>query len=190
MPGLGGLFSGGALGPLLSGGLLGAGEVGNIIEGSKQQSYQNYILNLLKNPQLLAQMAAKIQQPLNNGLIQSVGNQVQGNLASRGLSQAPGIFAATESQALAPFYQQNQSTAMQALIQSLGLPAGTFSQPTNLAPAMQLFMNSLRPNAGTATGIPTQQPVSTGLTFPSTVQPPSNLGDLTGAGDLSQLGQI
>jgi hypothetical protein len=175
---------------LFSGGLVGAGEVGNILEGNKAGQYQNFVMNLLKNPQLLAQMAAKIQQPLNNGLTQAVGNQVQGNLASRGLSQAPGIFAASESQALAPFYQQNQNTAMQAVLQSLGLPAGTFRPPTNLGPAMSLFLNSFKPNpaatAPTPTGVPIAPSSTAGLTwpFPASYDPSGGLN----SGDTSSLG--
>lgn len=131
--------------PLITGGTAAAGIGGNILEDVKRNNYQNYVMNLLKNPQALAAAIAKIQQPLNSGLTQAVGNQVQGNLAERGLSQAPGIFAASESQALAPFYQQNQNTATQAFLSSLGMPAGTFGAPANTSGAMGLFMNSLKP---------------------------------------------
>lgn len=148
----------------IQGGLMGAGEVGNIIEAKKRLDYQNFVMNLLKNPQQLAAMAAKIQQPLNNGLVQSVNNQVQGDMAARGLSQAPGIFAASESQALAPFVQQNQQTAMNAVLQSLGLPAGTFSQPSSMAPLMSLFSKPLLP-AQTSTN-PGLTPSSSDNPFP------------------------
>lgn len=154
---------------LLQTGVAGAGEAGNLIEEKKRMDYQNFVMNLLKNPQQLAAMAAKIQQPLNNGLVQSVNNQVQGNLASRGLSQAPGIFAASEGQALAPFVQQNQQTALQAVLQSLGLPAGSFGQPQNLAPIFgQLFQNIKTP---------AQTPQTPGLT------PPPTAGNFAGGGD-------
>lgn len=145
---------------LLTGGMAGAGEVGNILEQKKRMDYQNFVMSLLKDPAKLAQMAAKIQQPLSQGLQQSVGNEVQANMASRGLSQAPGIFAASESQALAPFQQQNQQTAMNAVLQSLGMPAGTFGQPTNMGPAMQLFMNQFKTPPKTAPA------VDPGLTTP------------------------
>jgi hypothetical protein len=139
MEGLTALFSS----PLFSKGaplaLAGAGEIGNIMEERKRLAYQNFVMDLLKNPAKLAAMAAKIQQPLNNGLVQGVTNQVQGDMASRGLSQAPGIFAATESQALAPFEQQNQQTAMNAFLQSLGLPAGTFGKPTDIGSILSMF---------------------------------------------------
>jgi hypothetical protein len=148
---------------LLQTGLVGAGEAGNLLEEKKRLDYQNFVLNLLKNPQQLAAMAAKIQQPLNNGLVQSVNNQVQGDVAARGLGQAPGIFAASESQALAPFVQQNQNTAMQAVLQSLGLPAGSFGTPTNLAPIFSGLFNMPKvPSQATQAPGLTPQPVSTG----------------------------
>jgi hypothetical protein len=133
--------------PLLSGGSAIAGTGANLLQDVKKDQYQNYVMNLLKNPQALAAMVAKLQQPLNNGLTQSVGNQVQGNMAERGLSQAPGVFAGAESQALAPFYQQNQSTATQALLQALGLPPSTFGSPINTSGAWQGFLKGLPPQS-------------------------------------------
>jgi len=134
-----------AIQAIMSGMAFGAGELGNIIQGSKENSYQNKILSLLNNPAALAQLASKLQQPLNSGLTQNVTNQVQGNLAERGLSQAPGIFAASESQALAPYYQQNQNTALQSVLQLLGMPASTFKNPVNNSGALSLFLKALQP---------------------------------------------
>jgi len=151
--------------PVITGGSAAAGVTGNILEERKRLEYQNYVMNLLKNPQALAAAIAKIQQPLNQGLQQSVGNAVQGNMAERGLAQAPGTFAASESQALAPFYEQNLNTATQAFLQSLGMPAGTFGSPVNTSGALALFMNSLKNRAGGGTG-GTDVPAG-GLTFPN-----------------------
>ena len=139
-----GLFQAKNVPSMLSGGALAGGEIGNILEQQKRSQYQNYIMGILKDPAKLAQMASKVQQPLNNGLTQSVNNQVQGDMASRGLSQAPGIFAASESQALAPYIQHNQDTAMAAVLQSLGMPQGTFSPPQNLSGGMSTFLNTLQ----------------------------------------------
>ena len=134
-----------ALPSIISGSTFGAGTIENILQGIQKASYQNRIMALLNDPAKLAAMAAKLQQPLNNGLIQSVGNTVQGNLAERGLSQAPGVFAATESQALAPYYQQNQNAALQSVMQLLGLPAGSFGQPINTSGSLSMLMKSLQP---------------------------------------------
>jgi len=130
---------------LLTGGMFGAGEVGNIIEEQKRAAYQNMLMNLLKNPQQLAAMAQKISQPLTAGLTQSVGNQVQGQLAERGLGQSPGIYGATLAQSLAPYQQQNYNTALNSVLQTLGMPAGTFQQPQNLSGALQQFLQTTRP---------------------------------------------
>lgn len=173
---------------LVTGGLLGAGELGNILEENKRNAYQNYVLNLMKNPAALAQMVTKAEQPLSQSLIQNVENTVQGNVASRGLAQAPGIFATQESQALAPFVQQNQQQAQNLVLSSLGLPQGTFQNPTNLSPAMQLFLQSFGfrnipgLNTGTPTGVPQQTQAPPSLTWPATpgVQPGQGGWDISG----------
>ena len=143
--GLGGGSSGdGGGGPLwqklLLGGMLGSGEIGNILEERKRASYQNFLMDLIKHPEKLTAMVLKAQRPLDNSLVQAVTNRVQGDVASRGLSQAPGIFAAEESQAIAPFQQQNYDKAMQQVLASLGLPGGTFQQPQNLSPLLMQFL--------------------------------------------------
>ena len=135
---------------LLTGGMLGAGELGNILQGQKQSAMQDYMAKLAKNPQLLSQMILKAQQPISAAETQSINNQVQGDMAQRGLSQAPGIFAGTEAQALAPLQQANYNTAQQQVMQQLGLyGASSQGQPTNLSPAMQAFMRSFGGNTGT-----------------------------------------
>jgi hypothetical protein len=164
----------------IQGGTLAAGEAGNILEEKKRLDYQNFVMGLLKDPAKLAAMVAKVQQPLNRGLTQEVTNQVQGDLASRGLSQAPGIIATTESQALSPFYQQNQSTALNAVLQSLGLPAGTFGQPANLGPIMSLFSKPLPSTSGPA---PTP-----GLTPPASSGGSSYVPPVSGPDDPSNWG--
>ena len=140
---------------ILLGGLTGAGELGNILEGQKQQSYQNYLLKIMQNPALLAQMINKATAPLSQALTQNVTNSVQGNLATRGLGQAPGIFSSTESQALAPYVLQNQQQAENAVLSSLGAPAGTFQPPQNLTPLLSMFLRSFgTPGGGGGGGSP------------------------------------
>jgi hypothetical protein len=139
-----GFFSNPADTNMLKLGIAGAGEGGNILQQIKQNEYRDFVMNLLNNPQQLANMAAKITAPLNNNLVQSVDNTVQGNMASRGLAQAPGIFAASESQALAPYEQANQNTALQTIMQALGVPAGTFGQQQNLSPLFASLFNNTK----------------------------------------------
>ena len=116
---IGSIFSNKAFPAIASGATAGLGELGNLLAGRQQsqqasalQSQEKAISEL--TPSQLSSMVSGATAPLNAGLVQSVGNTVQGDLAQRGLAQAPGIFAASESQALAPFEQQNQSTAMHA----------------------------------------------------------------------------
>ncbi len=151
---------------ILLGGMLGTGEVGNIIEERKRAAYQNQLMSLIKDPAKLTQMILKAQRPLDNSLVQSVGNRVQADLASRGLSQAPGIFGASEAQALAPFQQQNYNEAMNQVLTSLGLPGSTFRQPENLSPLLTQFLRSFRTGGGGGGGGGT---TDTGLTLPQQV---------------------
>lgn len=116
-----------AIAPLLGIGTAGAGIAGNIMNSitrgqqtSKLQSAEKQLANL--TPQQYGSMVAGATQPLNQNLLNLVGNQVQADVASRGLAESPGTFAATESQALAPFQQQNQNTALQLILTKLGLP--------------------------------------------------------------------
>jgi hypothetical protein len=121
---LGSVFSGAQGGAQQLGGITagigGAGQIMNMIQQAQAQNKVNSVENM--SPQALGQRVSAATQPLNAGLTQSVGNIVQANMAERGLAQAPGVFAASEAQALAPFEQQNQQTALALISQQLGLP--------------------------------------------------------------------
>lgn len=141
---------------LLGLGSAGAGGIGNILAGDKrnqvlnqQLTDQKNLMNLVNNPTLLANKTAALEQPLSAGLTSSVGNAVQGYLAERGLSQAPGIQAETMAQGLAPYKLQEQQMAMQQMMQMLGLPAQAsarflpYPQSTDLS---KLFQSLFKPN--------------------------------------------
>jgi len=102
---------------------------------SDYNSTQSYVQNLVKNPTQLAAAAAKLQQPLSAGLTDQVTNQVQGQMAERGLGGSPAAMTSAITQSLAPYIQQNQSTAMQTLMNSLGLASA--SRPATL-PTMDM----------------------------------------------------
>lgn len=172
MPGafsaLGNIFSNPNTGAAISGATLGMGEIGNLLAGRQQQqeanavkAQQDKIANL--SPQQLSQMVNSAEKPIDKSLIESVSNTVGGDLAQRGLAQAPGIFAQSESQALAPYVQQNYNTALQQVLAQLQLPA-EYAQvlqrylpgQQNMTPALQLFLQQLSrlkgANAGQTTG--------------------------------------
>lgn len=167
---LGSLFSSQNLPALASGTSLGLGEIGNLIAGSEAskqqkqlQNQENAITSL--TPAQLTQKVNAAAQPITTAEMQQIGNQVQGDVASRGLAQAPGIFASEESQALAPLVQQNYNTALQQVMAQLGLPlqyasaiAQFLPKQQNMTPAMMLFLQQLsrlkgaNANGGVTTG--------------------------------------
>jgi hypothetical protein len=167
-----GLFSKGNIGTTLAGANVGLGEIGNLLAGRQQQQQasnlqkqENAIANL--TPAQLSQMAISGSKPVDNALIQSLTNTVQGDLASRGLAEAPGIFAAGESQAIAPYIEQNYQASLNAVLQKLGLPleyANVIKQfmpnQQSMTPALQLLLQQLAKNkTATATaGTPTTGP--------------------------------
>ncbi len=162
---------------LLQTGVAGAGEAGNILQDVKANSYRDFVLGLINNPQRLAALTNQLAAPLSGALTQSVNNRVQGDLASRGLGQAPGIFAASEGQALAPFEQQNQNTALQAILNALQVPAGTFGKGTNLSP---LFTSLFSPTSKFLPGTSTTP--AAGLTLPTSTGGAGTI-DPEGSGD-------
>jgi hypothetical protein len=165
-------------------GATGAGLAGNISASHQQQQEANYLKQqqaLLADPTKLAQEVAGATQPLNKALVSDVSNNVSGTLAEQGLAQAPGIQASTLATSLAPFEQQNQQTALQIVMQRLGLPiqyatALLQNQPkgTNLAPLLALLSKGGMPttpgstpgggftpaNASWSANLPGQQPAT------------------------------
>lgn len=159
---------------LLLGGLTGAGELSNILASRQRSQAVSRLLGQEKaaealTPQQLSSRVSAATQPISQGLTNDVTNTVQAELGERGLSQAPGIFGASLASALAPYYQQNQNTALQLVMKQLGLPLeyasalGT-SLPgsTNMSPLLALLMKSVaKPSPSTTPG-----PSSTGGTPP------------------------
>jgi len=113
--------------PVIGGLTAGSGLVGNILNSitrgravSQLEGAEKKFANL--TPEQLSGLVRRAEQPLDRGLIEGVTNTVQADLATRGLSQAPGVFAAEESQALAPFQQAETQRALQLVLTQLGLP--------------------------------------------------------------------
>lgn len=184
---IGSLFQGGNLSKTLSAIPVIAGTTGNIINGvnaagqtSALEKQQKAISSL--SPADLTKMVTSAEAPINQNLVQATNNQVQGDLASRGLAQAPGIFASAESQAIAPIEQQNYNTALQQVLQQLGLPLSYAAQiqkmmpgQTSVTPAMTLLLQQLAKSGGTtgATG-PLTSPLPTNTTpLPPNINTPT-----------------
>lgn len=153
--------------PVLGLGATAAGLVGNIQNERAASQQQNVIKQdqkVLNTPALFNAQVAAAQQPLSSGLVQSVDNQVSGDLASKGLSEAPGIQATQLSQALAPFIQQNQGTAINEVLARLGGSTtdanSIFSSlhNSNLSPLLALLMRQNNPSPEAPTPYQVQGP--------------------------------
>ena len=101
----------------------GTGVIGNLISGQRNAGVQQEAINrqkqldqLASNPSQLAARIRALQQPLSQGLLSGVGNDVQGYLAERGLSQSPAIQTQILAQALGPYQLQEQQLAQNAVL--------------------------------------------------------------------------
>lgn len=156
--------AGKGLGEVAGLGATGAGLVGNLLADRQRAAAASAAQrNMNLSPQQLAAQVAGATQPLNANLVQAVTGNVNSNLAEQGLSEAPGLIATATSQALAPFQQQNQQTALQLVLQRLGLPAElarTIPQNAQLAPLIALLMRGMQPQSTGGPGL--VQATSTG----------------------------
>lgn len=155
-----GSSAGKGLGEVAGLGATGAGLVGNLLADQQRAAAAK---QAQRNANLTpAQLGAQVNQatlPLNASLVQAITGNVNANLAEEGLSQAPGIQAAAIAQGLAPFEQQNQQTALQLVMQKLGLPAqaaALIPPNTNMNQLLALLMRQNNPapsgNFGVTTG--------------------------------------
>ena len=166
----------GSILPILGVGTAGAGLIGNIMSSVQQGKVASQAeKNANLSPNQLASMVSSATQPLDRSLVESVQNAVQGDVASRGLAESPGTFAATESQALAPFEQANQQTALQLILQKLGLPIETLQALKSGGGGMANLLPLLTMLFGGKTGTPS--PITTGsVTYPPPTSTPSPTG--------------
>jgi len=150
------MSSGGGKGLTSLLGLAGAGS--NIYSGIEQSQQANrlahaqqYVADLVQNPKKMTAAAAGYTQPLTAGLTADVENEVQANLAERGLGSSPAAYTQQLTQALAPFIMANKQAGFNHLLQALQLPSGfrSFAPPfTNLSGILkQLQMPSAAPAA-------------------------------------------
>jgi hypothetical protein len=99
----------------------------NLYNQYKNQQYQNLLRSYAQDPAKMNAYAAQFTQPLNAGLTTGVANQAQAYLAQRGLSDSPQISEQVESQAIAPYIQQNQQAGYNDALQALNLGGGAIN---------------------------------------------------------------
>lgn len=90
----------------------------------QNQAYQNQLRSYAQDPSKMNAYASKFTKPLTAGLNSAVGNNTQAYLAQRGLSESPQIAAQVQSQAIAPYVQENQKTGYSDALQALNLGGG------------------------------------------------------------------
>lgn len=181
-----GSSAGKGLGEIAGLGATGAGLVGNLLnDRARSQAAAAAKANMNLTPAQLGAQVTAATQPLNANLVQAITNTTNANLAEQGLSQAPGLIASTESQALAPFEQQNQQAAMNLVLARLGLPqayASTIPPNAQLAPLIAMLMKGFgstntpgvgtSPTGGAAGSYPTMPyPISTGGPISNPITP-------------------
>jgi hypothetical protein len=118
------------LSDILEGGLLGMaglGAYGNAETSSEESTALSDVTNLIGKyagltPSTISAGIEGFEQPMSSALNENIMNQVQANLAERGLGNSPEIAQEVTAQALAPYDLQEQSLATQDYFNMLGLP--------------------------------------------------------------------
>ncbi len=182
-----GSSAGKGLGEIAGLGATGAGLIGNLAADRQRAAAAKAAqANMNLSPGQLGTMVSGAEQPLNRALVQAVTGNVNANLAEQGLSEAPGLIATATSQALAPYQQQNQQTALQLVLRKLGLPAefaSTIPPNSPLAPLLALLMHGF----GTPSAAPSASPTGGAPgSFPTAAYP--TLAQLTGGATPMQPG--
>jgi hypothetical protein len=112
----------------------------------QNQAYQNQLRSYAQDPSKMNAYASKFTKPLTAGLNSAVGNNTQAYLAQRGLSESPQIAAQVQSQAIAPYVQENQKTGYSDALQALNLGGGaanTGAQAANGVSSLAKAFSSL-----------------------------------------------
>jgi hypothetical protein len=159
---------------VLPGVATGVGALSNFFGQRKSNQLLDAQLNAIKqeqdlfnDPTKLAAKVAGVERPLDAGLTSGVGNEVQAFLAEHGLGESPAIASEVMAQALAPYKQNNQNTAIQTIMRLMGAPleAGVQRpQPTDLTGLLKMLMtpSGTNPTTGSAS------PPASGTGVPST----------------------
>lgn len=122
--------------------------VQNIQDQNRISSAQNYVNSLVTNPAKMQAATAAYTQPLAAGLTSDISNEVQGNLAERGLGSSPAAYTQQLTSALAPYIQQQQQQGYTNLMQALGLASNEKSVAPGFSNISQLLARLQSPGSG------------------------------------------
>jgi len=146
----------------------------NLYNQYQQTQYQNKLRDLASNPAKMNAYAAQFTKPLNAGLTSGVANNVQAYLAQRGLSDSPQISQQVESQAIAPYIQQNQQQGYQDALNALNIGGGAIPPGAQAASGLEALTKAFSRLGGPQSGIDPAlfaQLMQQGTVQPATVDP-------------------
>ena len=89
---------------------------------NNQLNLQKSYLSKMSNPANVAAGINKLVTPMSGALQSSIANQVQAEMATRGLATAPALFSEAMAQAMAPYQMNEQQLASQNYFSEMGLP--------------------------------------------------------------------
>jgi hypothetical protein len=175
----------------LGGATAGTGLLQSFLANRQAEQKQDFVKNLITNPTKFASYVKSFDQPLQAGLTADIDRNASAFGAEHGLGSSPAVMQNVEAQALAPYLQQQQQTAEQAALQSLGIYSGSpTTKPVDISSILKLLMSQpankpnvtagIDPNAISGLGNQTLTDV-TGGGLPQTL-PTGLIGDTTDSG--------
>jgi hypothetical protein len=178
---IGTFLSSGAGKALLTAGTVGTGLTQNLLANSEAQSKQKFVESLISNPTKFASYVKSFEQPLQAGLTADVTRSADAYGAEHGLGSSPAVMSDVVTQALAPYFQQQQSQAQNSALSALGIYSGApTTKPVDISSILKmLMMNSGTPAPNPTAGInpasvptPGLTPTDLGLPGPATLPSP------------------
>lgn len=166
----------------VGGATAGAGFLQNWMAQRQASQKQKFVQDLIQNPAKFAAYVSSFQKPLAAGLTSDISRQTDAYGAERGLGSSPAVMKDTYAQALAPFLLQQQNSAEQTALQSLGIYENSPTQkPMDVSGILKALMGGgggTNPTAG----------IDLSSAPPNTFNPPPGLPSPLVSGDTSGIG--
>ena len=105
----------------LTGGTAVTGLLQNLFANREAARKQKFVEDLITNPTKFNAYVSGFEKPLAAGLTSDIARQTDAYGAERGLGSSPAVMKDVYAQALAPYFLQQQDSARQAALQSLGI---------------------------------------------------------------------